>query len=161
MNKIAQKFYDLSQLGDDTATMAYHKSNVPATSHQEFSKELKKILDKNKRKTFIYMLTFTISPTLHPVITPALENKIEDYIKKQAERKMTLGITGFSYVKEHHKDGRPHWHASLTTSKSLKKNRFQYYTKLFGNLDFSRTKGQTNQEALNYMSKEAIPITLI
>lgn len=109
--------------------------------------------DKAK-DTYKYLVTFTLKPD-------AVEDadKAELYIHSQADREM-LKICAMSYVKELTKAGVPHFHAVIETSKPLKRNRFQYYEKLFGHVDISRTKGQTTQEALNYISKENHPIKL-
>ena len=104
-------------------------------------------------KSYIYMVTFTLKPSFEDF------EKAENYIKDQVNRD-SLGIVNMWYVKELTKAGRPHWHACLITSKTLKRNRFQYYEKLFGHVDVSRTKGQTPQEALNYMAKDGQPIQL-
>lgn len=108
-----------------------------------------------EKKKYIYMLTFTLKPE---AVGKAKE--AEDFVRAQADRK-ALGITSYSYVKELTKAGVPHFHAVIETEIPLKKNRFQYYEKIYGKVDFSRTKGQTNQEALEYISKDSVPIVLL
>lgn len=116
-------------------------------------------LKKKSKPVYIYMLTFTISPGKHPLITRELEELIENYIKSQFTRK-ALRVCEAHYVKEHHKDGRPHWHVSVQTECAIKKSLFTYYQQKYGNIDFSRTKGKTVKTALTYMSKENIPIKI-
>lgn len=107
---------------------------------------------KNKLlKSYKYMITFTLKPDAEDD-----HEKAEFYIKEQVNRD-ALGILQYYYVKELTKAGVPHWHVAMSTTKPFKRNRLQYYEKKFGSVDVSRTKGQTIQEALNYMSKEGQP----
>lgn len=112
-----------------------------------------------KKNKYHYLVTFTIDPKKHPEITEELETSIETYIKNQADRQ-GLNIHEMYIVKEFHKNGRPHWHCSITTTKSLKKALFTYYQKLYGTIDLSRSKGENNQDSLNYMSKCGTPTKL-
>lgn len=114
---------------------------------------------QKEKKDYHYMVTFTISPKLHPEINSELKTKIVEYITAQAER-TGLHVKEMYYVEEAHKDGRPHWHASITTTKAIKKALFSYYQKLYGNIDFSRSKGKNNMDALAYMSKSNTPVQL-
>lgn len=109
-------------------------------------------------RKYIYLVTFTLRPEHHDstVIHDMAQQHIEGIAKRDA-----LLLEYFSYSKEHTKAGVPHWHAVLVSKNSIKKNRFQYYEKLFGNVDISRTKGQSHQPAIDYISKETIPIVLI
>jgi hypothetical protein len=49
----------------------------------------------------------------------------------------------------------------ISSTVSLKKSLFSYYQKLYGNLDFSQTKGKTDQEIKTYISKDNKPTKLI
>lgn len=111
-------------------------------------------------RSYNYMLTYTIDPKKHPDITTELVTKIEGYIEGIAERK-ALKLIQFEYVKELHKDGRPHWHCLLTSKKALKKSMFIYYQKIYGHLDFSSTRGKTDQYIKEYISKDNTPKQLI
>lgn len=127
---------------------------------QDFLKILKeKIILKDK--CYRYLLTFTLSPKLNIDEDPKdLEEIVEAFIEDQSKRG-ALCITYFAYAKEYTKAGQAHWHVAIETSKCLKKNRFQYYTKTYGNLDISKTKGTSIQEALNYISKDTVPTVLV
>lgn len=120
---------------------------------------LKKLINASKQHKYNYMVTFTIDPTKNK-IDDLLEETIEQYICNQSHRD-ALKITYFAYVKEYTKKGVAHWHAVITTTKPLAKNRFQFYEKLYGSVDISKTKVTTTQEALNYISKESSPIVII
>lgn len=117
---------------------------------------------KSKRKSistekrYRYMLTFTLKPNALNQADDA-----EKWIRQQAERKETLSLAYYAISKEHTKKGVPHWHVVVEALKPLKKDRFHYYTKKYGFIDFSRTKAQTTQEALNYISKEVTPDVII
>lgn len=107
--------------------------------------------------SYHYMLTLTLSPTLHPNPDLIIE-EVEQYIVSIGRRATALHLTNVEYAQELHKDGRPHWHILLSSEKPIKKNRFQYCSQKFGHLDFSRSKGQTNDNILNYISKDTLPI---
>lgn len=102
------------------------------------------------------MLTFTLKPE---AVSKAKE--AEKWIIKQAERKQTLGIKNMHMVQELTEKGVPHWHVVIETSKPMKADRFHYYRKIYGFVDVSRTKAQTTQEALNYISKHNEPVQLL
>lgn len=106
-------------------------------------------------KRYMYLVTFTLKTDS---IKDALQ--AEEFVKSQAER-TALQIKKYAYVKELTKQGTPHFHVVVETLKPLKRNRFQYYEKLFGSVDISRTKGQTTQEALQYISKDSTPVILL
>lgn len=109
------------------------------------------------KKTYRYLITFTLDPKKGPHNI----EKIEEYIVKQFHRK-PLGILHAEYVKEGNgQDKHIHWHAAVETSKPLKKDRFNYYIKLYGKLDISRTKAQNLEETLNYINKESQSIVIL
>lgn len=107
----------------------------------------------NKETIYRYMITFTLDPSKWPEISPERESMVDDLVKQQGLR-TGLGIKKYSYVKEHHANGRPHWHAFISTTKSLKRDRFNHYITRYGNIDISKSKAQTDANVLNYMSKE-------
>lgn len=113
------------------------------TFHKDMSTYL-----KNKDKVivkYIYMITFTLSDKKH-------YDKAKEYIYRQHERK-ALKILHYHVVEELTKKGIPHWHTAVESEKPLKKDRFNFYTKTYGFVDLSRTKAQTIDSCLNYMSK--------
>lgn len=110
-------------------------------------------LDDRSAKKYLYLITFTLRDA-----TKA--EKAEAYIREQVNRSH-LDLTRWIMAKEHTKKGTPHWHCAVESRKPIKKNRFQYYEKLFGFIDVSRTKGQNLQEALQYISKESVPEILL
>lgn len=125
----------------------------------EFTKILRKQIIDSERKKYMYMLTFTLDPKKNE-ITEDLESTVSTLIENQSNRD-ALKITYFAYSKEYTKAKLPHWHVVIVTLKPLKKDRFQFYTKKYGNLDLSRTNGTTPLEALNYISKDVEPKVLI
>lgn len=119
-------------------------------------KERKENQKRKPAKTHRYLITFTLKPD---AVNKSKE--AEDYVVSQAKRQNALGINQMHYVVEKTKQGVPHFHVVLETDTPLKKNRFQYYEKLFGHVDISKTKGTTIDEGLNYISKESKPIKLV
>lgn len=119
--------------------------------------EIDKLRLASRMKRHLYMCTFTIDPKKHPIIDQALEDKIEKLIKSQPMRP-GLQCCEATMVKEHHKDGRPHWHLKLLVNKAIRSDAFQQYTKVYGSVDISRTKTYKSEaDALHvdiYMSKE-------
>lgn len=112
---------------------------------KEFREELERQLKDKEKKKYIYMLTFTLRDKEDYA-------KAREYIYRQHLREQ-LKVMSYYVVEELTKKGMPHFHVAIQTEKPLKKNRFNYYSKLYGNIDLSRTKGQTVDSVLNYMSK--------
>lgn len=109
-------------------------------------------------KKYRYLITFTLDPKRNRDKTKEyLEEACEQYVTNQAWRD-PLHIIYYAFVKEYTKSGQPHWHAVVITTKPLKKDRFNHYIKLYGNIDISKTKVTNIQESLNYISKEGIPV---
>lgn len=128
----------------------------------DFLKILKRRIIASEKKSYIYLVTFTIDPKLNTDMdADELEEAIETYVESQVDRQVSLGITYYAYSKEYTKAGQAHWHAVLKTTKPLAKNRFAYYGKSYGNIDISRTKSTTHLEALEYISKDVLPTILI
>lgn len=155
MDKLASEFFKLEHLQREDFLQEHSKvifDDLPSW-HTAFKKQ--RDLHFKKSKRYIYMITYTIDPKKYPEVSDELIDEIEDYIKKQGQRE-ALKVISYEYVREKHKNGRPHWHAVIETEKFLKKDRFNYYKK-YGNFDLSKTKAQTAQEALNYISKDNLP----
>lgn len=147
----------MDHLKDGTFSLwAWDNRNIvsSATFQKAFAQAI--ALAKQPSKKYIYLITFTIDPKLFENIDKELEDDIEAYILRQRDRS-GLHITDMYYVKELHKNGRPHWHVSVTCSRPIKKSLFKYYQRKYGNIDFSRSKGENNLDALNYMSKSETP----
>lgn len=111
-----------------------------------------------KQKNYFYMLTFTC----RDIPTSEGETAIEKYIIKQLTTRPSLKILESWIVKEYgEENGRVHWHCPVKTAKCLKKDRFNYYVKKYGSIDFSKTKAQTIEEGINYISKKGTPKQLV
>lgn len=107
-----------------------------------------------------YMITYTLDPSKNPDITEEEVLNIEQIVRQQGLRQ-ALCITNYTFVREYTKAGMPHWHAVLTTTRTLKKSMFNKYTKKYGNIDISLTKHSTQDFALDYINKEGTPETVI
>lgn len=112
-------------------------------------------IKKASQKSYYYMGTFTIAPAKKHLFAEA-----KDYIVQMVSRS-ALHLEQFAYVQEQHKNGDPHFHVAVKSSKPIKKNRFAYYTKKFGFVDWSRSQCDSMHESLAYMSKEGEPIILL
>lgn len=106
-------------------------------------------------KKYYYLVTFTIKPEHNNK-----SDQIEDYIKQQFTNRPALGVLEAHIVKELTKSGISHWHVALITSKHLAKDRFQYYTQLWGNIDISKNHSQNLNDSINYLSKSGTPTRL-
>lgn len=138
------------------------KKQLQFFTNETFLKILKRRIIQDQKKTYIYLVTFTIDPQLNADMDKdELEEAIQTYVDSQVDRQVSLGITYYAYSKEHTKAGQAHWHCVIKTTKPLKKDRFAYYVKSYGNIDISRTKGTTHLEALEYISKETLPTILL
>lgn len=130
------------------------KCVVTSEFHAAFSKHLK----NSTCRRYIYMLTFTIDANKGK--GEEFYSAAEKIVIDTAER-TALQLLQYQYVKEYTKQGIPHWHALVVTKKPLKKDRFNYYIKKFGNIDISKNKAQQSSEIINYMSKISEPIILL
>lgn len=115
----------------------------------------------NTSDSFIYLMTLTYSDKFaEGKNIKTIKRSIQGYIEAIAARP-ALRITYLSYVFEYgSKNGRLHAHLNIQTEKPLKKDRFHSYKKI-GNLDLNKTKAQTDDELINYLSKEEEPTILI
>lgn len=130
-------------------------------TNETFLKLLKQTINNSKKKKYIYMITFTIDPSKNTDQTKEdLESIIDEFVTKQANRK-GLNIVFFAMTKEYTQQNMAHWHVVIQSTKTIKKDRFAYYSQTYGNVDISRTKGTTYTEALNYISKDGPPRILI
>lgn len=154
MQDIAAQYLKALQEGEDTEWVNTY------VGRPDFHKAFKKALKGTKLKRYIYMVTYTVDPKKHPEMTDSLEQEVQAFIESQGKRS-ALGVLRYEYVKEHHKDGRPHWHALVETSRPLKKDRFNYFVKKYGNVDIAKNKAQQNTEILNYISKVETPTRVI
>lgn len=121
-----------------------------------FQDELKRLINAKNLKLYRYLLTFTLREDVDDV----KQAQVQKYIVSQSTR-LPLKIQYFAYSLERTAKGRPHWHCVVATTKPLKKDRFNYYVKLYGNIDISKTKGTNSLEALEYISKDTSPTVVI
>lgn len=148
ISKVVTEYLNKLEKKESVEHLVHHISR--SSFHSEFTKQLK----ARDVKKYIYMVTFTIDPKIHPILTEELEDQIETFIIKQGERP-ALKVLEMEFAKEAHKDGRPHWHALVVTSKPLAKNRFNYYISKFGNVDVRKNNQGTTEEIKNYINKDS------
>lgn len=138
---------------------------LPDIHHEiEYTHKLYKIyrakLKENARQDYYYLITFTLDPKKNEKKKTA--KQIEEYIHVQAKRKQALHIEKCVCSQEFHKDGRPHWHVAMITTKPLRSDAFAYYKKLYGNCKIDPSKTYKSWDDLyGYVHKENDPITLI
>lgn len=122
--------------------------------------QLIKLIDKEqarlRKKTYQYLVTFTVDPAKHPEVD---EPKVEAYIRAQADRP-ALEVEHLSFVKEHHKNGRPHWHAKFITTRAIRSDAFTQFNKIYGKTDISRSKHTNGQHIDLYLQKEGTMVTV-
>lgn len=121
-------------------------------THPTFLSYIKRKFDITKSHR--YMITFTLKDDGYD------DNEVKDYIIKQLKRE-PLQIHEAYLCHELTKKGRSHWHAAVTSSRTLKKDRFHYYIKKYGNIDISKTRAQNLEETKNYLSKDSMAIKII
>lgn len=153
-------------LPDRASALAYMNNlnrNLSVTQMYDFHETLVRAMKDrlNSNNHYVYLLTFTLDPKKqpHPLSSRAIES-IESIIAAQG-RRAALQVLKYSFVREYHKDGRPHWHALMVTKKCLRKDRFTPYLKKFGNIDISKSRSQQDGDVLNYMAKEGDIIEVI
>ncbi len=113
--------------------------------HQQFKKYNATV------RNYVYLCTFTKSPD-----NKTSDEKIEAYIIKQFKRP-PLKVVEAHIVKEFTKNNVAHWHVAVETEKPLKKDRFNYYTKIHGFVDINKNMVTNIDTTLNYISKSGTP----
>ena len=114
------------------------------------------VIDR-KVKTYVYLITFT----LNPAHGHTDYDTIEEYIKRQFFRKPLKVREAWIAREGDGVDIHVHWHVAVETDKFLTKDRFNYYTKRFGNIDFQASKVSNIQDAINYISKDGLPTDIL
>ncbi len=130
--------------------------DIPDYEFWNIMNDFRKEMRNRNIKTYYYLVTFTISPDIE-------DNQIDDiqsYIISQFENRPALHICEAYICKEYTKELRPHWHVAVSTHKSLKKDRFNWYQKKYGFVDVSKSKIKSLDESINYIAKEGIPMKL-
>lgn len=116
-----------------------------------FMDKYEKYLKQHKpKKDYRYLVTFTLDTKK----TLPEDDVVEGYIISQFVDRDALKVIEAHIVKEKTQQNISHWHVAVSTAKCLKKDRFNYYIKKYGNIDISGTKAQTLNEALNYINKD-------
>lgn len=123
---------------------------------EDITRNMRSYLKTMDQKYHYYMVTFTLKDEMKEEYDSA-----ESYISSQFTSRPALSIVEAHISQEFTKKGVHHWHVAVKTKKPLCKNRFNYYQKIYGNIDISKTKCQNLQESLNYISKDIIPKQLI
>jgi len=124
---------------------------------KDFHKELQKQIKGINKKHYFYLCTFTLSVNVCPSVRKV--NEIEEYIIRQF-RRVPLKIVQAYYAKEYTKKNIPHWHVAVETTKFLSKNSFNYYQKIYGFVDISRSRINSIEESLNYINKDNVSIKI-
>lgn len=145
-NQIIDTYFKLPENTDERAKFILKNLSV-------FSAKNMRLYFSNKdQKKYCYLVTFTLKPE----IGDDQVDEIENYIKAQFKR-TPLKVDEAHIVRELTKKGKPHWHVVVQTSIPLLKNRFAYYKKIYGFIDISKTKCQTLDNGLEYISKSGTP----
>lgn len=137
-----------------------HRSYMISHGH-EILEAFKKYLNDNDNlsKRYRYLITFTVNTKLNTL--PYSE--VKKYIVKQLNRKPLKIVRayiveeGFENPDKSKGQKHKHYHVAIESTKFIKKNRFNYYIKKIGNIDVSKTKLDSLEEAINYISKDSTP----
>lgn len=104
-------------------------------------------------KEYFYLITFTIDPKKHDVNDVIFQDHTEEYIIKVCKNAKGQNI----HISKEHADSNCHWHVSLKTTKPIKYSKFRHYKLTIGNVDISRSKQDSQENSINYISKESMP----
>lgn len=139
-------------LKDKDAAVEYYLHHM-----NTITKYVRQYLDSKDLICYYYLVTFTIDPK----INTSTDDQIEAYIRSQFTNRPSLCIKEAHIVKEFTKKNVAHWHVSVKTTKPLKKDRFHYYARKYGQIDISKNKAQNLNDGLNYISKSEQPTALV
>lgn len=135
-------------------------SNLDCFGNYVFCSKLQKLLKDHKAKQrYIYMLVLTYDLSKG---TPT-DEELEHQVVKICDCKTSKFIY-YEYSKEHHKDGRTHFHVMCETTIPLDINKnkgYQNYLNNYGIILKSRTGSQNLEKGLIYINKESPSIRLL
>lgn len=152
IKSIVQEYYDWLKQNPNTYGVTPDKFIDAMVKHnKDFHFHFTKLCKEKEKKEYYYLVTFTVRDDVDED-----EDVIEQYIKKQFLRS-PLHVVVADIVKERTKRDRPHWHVSTIMHCCLKKDRFQYYQKLYGSIDISKSGHKSYETILNYLSKDGLP----
>lgn len=149
--EICNTYFNLITKDKDAAVKYYllHSDTI--------SKTMRAYLESRDIVCYYYLVTFTIDPK----INTSSDDEIESYIKKQFTDRPSLKVLEAHIVKEFTQKGIAHWHVSCKTGKPLKKDRFHYYMRKYGQIDISKNRHKNLNDGLNYISECDTPTRLV
>lgn len=151
MNHV-QRFYELQDTPKEQAIyLGQHLGAITAN--------IKGYL-KNKdevNKLYRYMITFTLKEKM----STSDINKAINFIKSQFNDRPALKIKQAVMVQELTKEGVEHWHVVVSSRKSISKDRFNYFTKIYGFVKIQKNIHNNIWDGLNYIAKTSTPETLV
>lgn len=110
----------------------------------------KYVITKNKEKNlrYTYLVTFTLRPVHHASFEKLLE-PIEKWLNEQLSRGSLCIVKG-EWSREYTKQGIPHWHLGLMTTKPVHQKVFQNFKNLYGFVKVDKTRGkfETSDDAM-------------
>jgi len=127
---------------------------IPLSEWWDTMKAYRDKVHSMQKKKYYYLVTFTLRPDIG-------EEGIEDYIISQFENRIPMQVEKAYIVKEYTKKQKTHWHVSVCTNKFLKKNMFNYYVRKYGFVDIRKSRLNSIEESLNYISKVDTPKELV
>lgn len=149
--EICENYYKLIKTGSSEESVKFFLKN-----YNTISKHMSEFINSLDEHNYCYLVTFTLRPE-----AVGNADEAEIYIKKQFTTRPSLQVREAHVVRELTKLQVPHWHVSVRTRIPLKKDRFQYYEKLYGRVDISKNKAQNLEDGLNYISKSNTPEKLV
>lgn len=124
-----------------------------------YQKWLKKHEKESKR--YRYFLTFTLDRKKQRFSrTEDFYTEVQTYVENLAFSAQFEALS-WVVVREHHKDGTPHWHVSVESKRCIKKSFFRYYERIFGLINISKSRENGVEFAINYMQKENDPVSIL
>lgn len=126
---------------------------------QAINSNIKQYLKDEDQKNFQYFYLVTFNLAKKPDAKTLIA--IKRYIVDQFQDRPALKITRAVLVMEYTKAGVEHFHVSCSTKIPLSKDRFNYFTKLYGFVDISKNTTKNLNDGLNYIAEDYAPETLV
>lgn len=140
-----QKLHDENPRSDELAELIIHHG----------AEILEYVIKLKPKRTYRYMITFTVDPKKISAASKDTQDSIESYIIRQVRRHSDV-----AYIAKEHATSNVHWHVVLTRKMKLKYNEFNYYKTHYGNIDISLSKTESLEDGLKYISKETTPLQI-
>lgn len=157
-----QGIYEIDRWHVERPSNIFFEKYLSQYDFKDLQKVMKRLRKEFEKKTYQYIVTFTLNPKYVDLNDKKLLKKIELYIIQRFKRPAICAVRadivqegGVGTDKQHH------WHVALHSRKWLLKKSFKYYEDLYGFVDINKSTDNNYSNRLNYITKSDTPHQII